>query len=469
MIICQLQYARSHAATAWPKSLSVFLKAKGANAKTIDLLHSVGITMSNSWSLRAYRKISEDNMKQTRLVVRRFPYRIGFDNLNIPFRVGSQRLTNKSHFDSSTVASVFYKRHAPPEPPLSLPNLMTSRKAGRENPLSMEDILRLDLTAAPILCKRKIRQVLQYLIDSPAFAFHSYPHRNNSVFKPLAAVEQLPYGPKHITKQCVLGTVKIDESSYEGVDMLIKEFLNQLSLYTRDELVKTGLERVIPWIGDQLSSERLTGLINYRGEDRNGFDRLDWILAIFGWFHFLMTLATSIHKQHFGTTAGRGLRYAFGLLKRTGLQMPHIKGEFYHHLREGLYHVSEAHFRSTWTTVANVEDLSELRSKTPAELWSLAEKIVRHHASTEALEDHDLQPEDLQDDVYRNTTMFQRDVLYYILLDNAVKIGDIGLMEHLLPHCFIRFCGTNNHKYAVEILNLLQGLHREWTPEVRYI
>jgi hypothetical protein len=37
----------------------------------------------------------------------------------------------------------------------------------------------------------------------------------------------------------------------------------------------------------------------------------------------------------------------------------------------------------------------------------------------------------------------------------------------MLPHLLFRFIGGRNSNYATEILELLQGLHREWTPEVR--
>ncbi|CDO69446.1 hypothetical protein BN946_scf184817.g6 [Trametes cinnabarina] len=63
--------------------------------------------------------------------------------------------------------------------------------------------------------------------------------------------------------------------------------------------------------------------------------------------------------------------------------------------------------------------------------------------------------------------MWNRNVLYYLALDNAMRGGDIGLMEDLLPHLLFRFAGGGNHKYAVEILELLQGLHREWPDDVK--
>jgi hypothetical protein len=42
-------------------------------------------------------------------------------------------------------------------------------------------------------------------------------------------------------------------------------------------------------------------------------------------------------------------------------------------------------------------------------------------------------------------------------------------MEDMLPHLLFRFAGGRNNKYTIEVLELLQGLQREWPLEVRYI
>ena len=57
--------------------------------------------------------------------------------------------------------------------------------------------------------------------------------------------------------------------------------------------------------------------------------------------------------------------------------------------------------------------------------------------------------------------MFSSDLLPYFDLREAMQIGDVGRMEDLLPTLLFRFLGGGNHKYAVEILELEQGLHHE--------
>lgn len=243
--------------------------------------------------------------------------------------------------------------------------------------------------------------------------------------------------------------------------------MRQLKLDGVEERKRTGMERVLVWIGDQLTVDRLRTLANYQCEDLNGYDRLDWVVVVFGWFHALMAFANSLHRQYFGSASGRGLRQAFALLKRKGLQSVQIKGTFYHHLHEGILHVAEARLRDCWRKIAGVEKLADLRKRSPDELRNLAEKLVHRFASNDAVENMDLLADGQHDDTMRQSIMWNCDVLYYLLLHKSMQGGDVGMMEDLLPHLLYRFAGGGNHKYAVEVLELLQGLHREWPQEVK--
>lgn len=468
MIVNMLQYTRSHNANAWTKSLTLYLKYKGASAKTLDFLHKLGITMSHSWAVRAFKRISARALEELCCAIHLHPWRIGHDNINLPFVSFSQRLDNQSHFDSGATGSVFMKPSAPQEPALVSMDLQEARREGRKNPITVLDVLRLDQVAAPRLHQWKVHYVLRYLLECPEFKLAQYPHCKDPLLSPPPSLELLPHGPEHITKQWVLETLHLDESTYEGTDAIIQAYFRLLGLDSEEEMKKTGLDRVIVWVGDQLTVERERGLTNYRSEDRNGFERLDWLIVCFGWFHLLMTYANSIHKQYFGSSSGRGLRHAFVLLHRRGLQSVQIKGTFYHHLHEGIEHVAEARFQTAWHSLTQTKKLLDLHDKTPAELKALAEELVLKFASNDALEDHDSLPEKQQDDHFRHSVMWNRDVLPYLMLNDAIKRGDIGMMEGLLPHMFFRFSGAGNHKYAVEILELLQGLHREWPESVKY-
>ncbi|KAF8168910.1 hypothetical protein BJ912DRAFT_862407 [Pholiota molesta] len=308
--------------------------------------------------------------------------------------------------------------------------------------------------------------ILRFLLDAPDFNLKTYGARNSEHFKPPAPIYALPCGEKHRTLQYLLGTVNIPEASYENNEKLIKQWLDQLGWNSPEEQQKTGIERIVAWCGDQLTMDRLRGLFKYHAEDLNPFERLDYTVLVFGWLHCQMAFANSLYKQYFGTTQGRGLHQAFVLLEKKGLTKLQTKGPFHHDLEEALYEVAEAHFREDWLEVTKTTSLSELRKYTPAELRSFAKTMVRRRASTEALNQMDRDPEK-RDEQLRQIIMWNRDILQYIILDHALSDGDVGVVENMLPHLFFRFQGGGNGKYAGEILELLQGLHREWNPEVR--
>ncbi|KAL4066538.1 hypothetical protein J3A83DRAFT_4359970 [Scleroderma citrinum] len=126
--------------------------------------------------------------------------------------------------------------------------------------------------------------------------------------------------------------------------------------------------------------------------------------------------------------------HAFTVLKQKGLGSALTKGPFHHDLVEAIYHV---------------KNLKDLRSCQPEELVSYAHQLIDEHASSGALDQMDALPLDKQDEVKHQTILWNHDVLHYIVLDQAIKQG-----------------GGQNSKYAIEVLELLQGLHQEWPPAV---
>ena len=143
------------------------------------------------------------------------------------------------------------------------------------------------------------------------------------------------------------------------------------------------------------------------------------------------------------------------------------KGPFYHDLNKTLYHVAEAHICEDWQVVGNVNSLKYFHRKTPEELVSLANQIVENHGSSSGLNHMDVKPENQRDEVKWQTIMWNCNILQYIVLHQAIKHGDIGLMEDSLPHLLLQFISGKNSNYAAEVLKLLQSLQHEWSPPVK--
>jgi mRNA-degrading endonuclease YafQ of YafQ-DinJ toxin-antitoxin module len=143
---------------------------------------------------------------------------------------------------------------------------------------------------------------------------------------------------------------------------LVDEWFSQLGWSSLHERMRTAMSRIVAWVGDQLTVDRLRGLFRFRAEDENSFERLDFTVLVFGWFHLQMAFANSLHKQYEGTNQSRGLKQAFQLLEKKGLSKTLTKGLFHHDLEEALYEVAEAHVQEDWVVVGNVEKLADLHS-----------------------------------------------------------------------------------------------------------
>lgn len=467
MQISQASYSCSHHRCWLPKLLSVYLQASGISARAHDALHVFGITMSSRWISTGVEQVAKSATLEMRELVQCVPWIISYDNLNIPFRVFEQRLNNLKHFDNGTAATIFIINGST-EPPLDSAALQAQRAAGRLAPFTLLDVHKAAARASGAMRKRDIWQVLQFLTTCPDFSFPTYLSNDSVIFDRPEPVNELPCGPGHVTQQFMLATVHLEEASYNGNSLLLEEWFRQVGLGSNKEKKKTGLTRVVPFIGDQLTLSRLHGLYQYRCEDINSYERADYqLLPGPGLLHQDMTIGSSIFTQYQGTSGGHGLRQAFDILNRKDLSSTSVKGPFYHHLDEALHHISEAHFRCCWLEATGIENLRDLRLKSPEQLLALAETIVTDYASTEALVSLDAKARKDQDKKKRQMVMWNRDMLRYLDMHYAIKHGDVGIIEDLLPYHLYRFAGGANSNYAIEVMELLQGLWREWPNDVK--
>lgn len=464
MLISMSAFSRSHANSKLPKLLTIYFKSCGLAAKAFDTLHALGITMCQKWAYDGIERLSGRVHEALLEDIAKYPWFGTHDNINIPFRVYEQRLTNQSHFDSGTAATIFVIK----DPLAVRPNNRAFRQQqaiGAKDPITYKDVMKLELTASAHIRARAIYRVLSFLIGAPAFAFDTYDQNYHDLFKPPTPIHQLPVSQDQIT-QHMLNTVHIEEASYEGNDRVLKEWWRQLKLNTPEKKKKMGDDDLIVWAGDQLTVSRIRGLHKFRAEDLNSYDRLAFLKEVPGWFHAQIALEHSLHSQYYGTQPGFGFVHAFNLLKRKGLHAPSVQGTFHHHLKEALLHIAEARFRDIWLVVGKVQKLEDLRDRTPHELYTLATSIVENHASTAALRTMEAK-KSRKDELLYQSTLMARDLLDYIHLDDAIRAGDVGSIRDIIPRLLYRFVGGKNKNYAIEMLEMLQGLQREWPDDLR--
>ncbi|KAF8838046.1 hypothetical protein BDN67DRAFT_991470 [Paxillus ammoniavirescens] len=362
--------------------------------------------MSHKWTANAYSILAERAMEEARVDIQSLLWIISHDN----------RLHNQSHFISGCAATVWVLP-ADAALPVGINGIFQAHHAqGLMQSFLLKEVLDGNPSAHLRIKKQFTYHILHFLLSSPDFA--DYADRDHEYFNPLPAVHCLPYGPDHIVKQCILRTIDQEEATKE-------EFFCQLGIGNEDEMLR--------------------GLFKYRYEDFNSFDRMDYMIPVFGWFHLVMAFANLLHKQYLGIAAIiRSLQQAFDVLQRKGLHKVETKGPFWHHLHKALHHIGEAHICATWLAVAGVSSLSDLKTRSPAELHELAIKLVNEQASRKG-----------------HAKMMHLDV------KDQDACGDVGQMEDMLPTLLFRFVGRGNAKYMIEVLELMQGLKCEWPMEVK--
>ncbi|KAI0286329.1 hypothetical protein BC826DRAFT_1093531 [Russula brevipes] len=464
IVIAMLAYTRSHHSNRLQTLYAIYLKTCGLSARAFDVLHSLGLVMSHKWTANAMKDISEVAITEVQESIRYRAWFWSYDNVNIPMRVFSMRTDRENKFYSATACTVYVLPKNVKVSENINSKYQQGRREGMKDVFDIKDIVRNTTTNKHLATQAKY-QILRCLLGSPTFAVYKW--RGVKELQPPPPIDLLPCGKEHVIQQFILKTADIDESSYEGNENVIKEWLKQLRLDSPDQTKQTALSRLIFSAGDQLTTDRTRGIQKYRHADVNAYERLDFLVPTFGWFHLLIAFATSLHKQYMGTSAGTGLQRAFDILNRKGLNTPHVEGIFWKSLDEAIAHICEAHILACWLQVTGEKDLRALLSKTPQELLQYAEHIHRDVASRRALHNMTTQSELARDQVREQATMFVTDALVYLDLREAIKIGDVGRIENLIPSLLFRFAGGGSTKYTGEMLELIQGMQREWSPEVR--
>ena len=467
-IICQAAFSRNHRANKMHRPISLYLKACGTAVKAFDTLSALGVTMTQKWALAAVEKVARSKMDELSNRVKTTNFHTTHDNVNRMFRVSHQRAGHNSHLDSGTAATVFIP---PNETDFQLPKtneeFLKNAAEGAKTPITAHEIQELHADAAPRIFAQNVHTVLKMLVNAPGFKFDTYEHRSSEVFNRPPVSDALPTGSTHALDQYLMHTAKIDEASHEGNQQWMDEWARQLGLDTDEEKEKTGQNRIVVWSGDQLTASRLRGLKTFRSMDSIPYEQLSWMEPIFGWFHLQMAFATSLHKQYYGKKAGIGFARAFEMLGKKGLASAKVKGNWFHDFEETLKEIATAHFLCIWLEITGASSVEDLRSRSPEELREFAKCIVLQFASTAALEESSRQPSPKIDELQGQVIQFNRDLLEYLELDDAIKHGHISRMEDLLPSLLYRFQGGGNKLYVIEVTELLQKLHKEWTVDVK--
>ena len=406
-----------------------------------------------------------------RLLVKDSQITLYHDNCNLPFEVFEQRLGSNRKFGSGTVGVVFVISHTLIPTPLYNYDLRKGRRAGVDDVISAGFIFDLEAAAASKIYPFAVHYILSVLLDRPEFNFAEYEHRDDPRLQPPPPIQQLPCDP---ALWFMLHALPYDEASYEGTADIMRDYWNQLGIDNEKDRTKLGLESIVGWAGDQMTASRLRGYIKMMAHETNSFHRKDPILVAHGLFHDEIKFDHSLHDQYWGSHTGFGFAQASEKLQVKGVATASVKGPYHYSMERLILQVLAARILDTFMIklkVATVEQLCErLRHRSPDTLITLAQSIMSQYFSTSSLVWHDSMPSSEHDQVLNQNIMMNRDLLEYAITHKlAISRGDVGLVEALIPRRLLRYAGGGHTNYTVELLELLQGLHKEWGSDIRSV
>lgn len=377
IIINMMSFSRSQQQGKIQNLLSMFWKAEGLPVRVFDILNAFGLSMSRGWTDRMTKQLAEKSMEEAREAVLSSAVSIPSDNLRLESHVDSERLHNQSQGVNCTGMSVV-------ELPFRFKGILDNYQAhaatrerhtdGSPKIIGWADLMNLDGL-------RTIHKFSVYLVQSVLFALPELaglPLRSHDLLKRPDPVSGLPV---QRTRSWALRTVPIDQGSYEGNGLVLEEILRQLHLDTEEQQLRLATSAGLPFPGNLLTGQLQNGLRGLRSEDDNGFDRLDWVLPVHGFFHNRMNFQYAILDNHRGNSAGDGLAREINALDRRGLPAT-AKQPNLHTLDEFLLHFWTASTLENWMSVTETNSIDDLvtwaRSITdPATLLSLSNRIVR--------------------------------------------------------------------------------------------
>jgi hypothetical protein len=413
------------------------------------------------------------------------PHAFTYDNLSLSSSIFVEQAPGAmSKVQSGTFAVLYELLNAKPED-MELEAIMLCLQTASKSPLKMSD-LRASIPSVKAYQIQAAANVIRTLTEFVP-AFSHYRHHPELQHQPR---RQLP--PNHKTKFFPLRASTIEEASVKG-NILVHDDVYVVQLQRNpNDLNKLA----IPALHDQLTNARNWGVQAMRKKDVTPWTRHEVFQLSFGIFHLTMNLIWAILNTHRGTVNQPGsLSQLFMVLEKVRLNAEHPD---FHTLLAALTQILDGLILNAWCDECGFPSLDEFsKSKpTPADLLELARKIVQKHATptatmkpvhkppksqTPAAEDESECADDsashpplpppaplpsgLEDIIHENIVRLIRDLLYIIELVQAVKAGDIGRVEDILPDLACMFRGAGSNNYSTEILHLLFNLKEVWTPE----
>lgn len=257
-------------------------------------------------------------------------------------------------------------------------------------------------------------------------------------------------------------------------------YLKQLKK-TPEELT----EYAVISINDQLTNSRIRSCQATRLGEPSRYHSREFLILAIALFHLVLNLIWALKEVHYSTILDiSGLAKLF--LRADKARLAGAKPDF-HSLSVALTEILEGIILNAWEVECG-EDLEDFvkSNPSPEKLIEIAHRIIRNHAtptptftpayvprksknsdtaSTNPPSSEPSAESKKADHVRENVIRLTRDLLLVIELVAAIKDGDFGRVEDVLPDLAFVFRGSGSNNYSTEILHLIHNFKYVWSEE----
>ncbi|KAJ7777513.1 hypothetical protein DFH07DRAFT_766283 [Mycena maculata] len=439
-----LSISRSQLANNYQVVIGLFLLGSGASKHEMEVLAHAGLSTSYSTIREHIHILSKEAIAKFQRLIKEQMFFIVWDNLNIAFRVESQRLNSGNHLDNGTTATGI---------PLYNPFTGETTTPHGTLPRALPRLLLLIGTI------EQLGQCLLWQIKRLAFENIKNLEHLRQAFKDCPEIDVILV---HLTTQYPLPAMHEDESSIEGTIRVYLQILRNLGL-TDNDLKAHGL---MFNDGDLLTDSLVEKIQSARRNSNGVIEGMKASVRRFGLFHAKMAGCRLVLNEHWGKPNSlwpgslwwehnkllkrKPISAGWKAKKATPWKPSHelLQISLAAHVKDGFRIHCGSEDLDTWALSATMEDID-----------AIAKRVYRKLFTTEALDKLRTLPH--RDITHENVILLNRDALYYIEFVSAIKKGDIGRVINVLQVWMVMMHTPKTMpKYADAIFETLRRIDR---------
>jgi Family of unknown function (DUF6589) len=264
-----------------------------------------------------------------------------------------------------------------------------------------------------------------------------------------------------------LGTIFHNEGTIEGNVAVHKDiWIDKLEFSECDE-DGDFTQRLWLVYGDQMTAQMIRTVQDLNVTASRAFDRRKWMLGPPALFHIQQALLFLIIRTHFDTsgsdskTSPSTLLFDITILQRRGLSRDSAKMHLFEPL---LIHGFSARVLAIFldylgdkskSTCSTFEECARALGNLDGSTFdSLVEKVRKKAFTIGAWRGVNENREKEEDREFVSMCRYLYEVETYLMLRYAIRAGDIGMLRWLVDPLCIMFIGSEQWKYAQELLHL---------------